>query len=113
LADTDPDRAEQIARTITHPYQQAGALVELTRALADTDPDRAEQIARTITHPYQQAEALAELTRALANTDPDRAAGVLALLLVSPGALGHLDTVVAVDVAAAVQVADFLISGWT
>ncbi|MEH0513399.1 hypothetical protein QBC31_22250 [Streptomyces sp. B21-079] len=64
----DHKRAEQIARTITNPYQQAEALAEVAGAVAAAagDPERAEQIARTITNPDGQARALAEVAKFVA-----------------------------------------------
>jgi hypothetical protein len=38
---------------------------------------------------------------------------LLGLLLVSPGGVDHLGSLVAVDVAAAIQIADHLLSSWT
>ena len=62
-----PTRAEQIARTINGPFEQAEALTAVARAVAAAgDLDRAEEIARTITGPFQQAEALTAVARAVA-----------------------------------------------
>ncbi len=72
VASFDPDRAETIAHSITHPWAQDQALTSLAEALAGTDPDRAEAIARVITDPKQQAVVLTRLAAVVA-TDPDRA----------------------------------------
>ena len=54
------------------------------------------------------------MAEALAGTEPGRAPRrVLVLLLMSSGAVDNLGTVVAVDGAAAVQIADHLVSSWT
>ena len=69
------DHAEALARTITDPHFQAGALTSLVAAIAAAgDLDRAEALARTITDPGFQAPALADLATAAAQAgDPDRA----------------------------------------
>jgi tetratricopeptide (TPR) repeat protein len=53
------DRAEQIARSITDPDEQARDLATAVALVGDYD--RAEQIARSITHPHEQARTLAEV----------------------------------------------------
>jgi len=70
-----PHRAEQLARSITSPDEQAAALTEVAMAMvAAGQPDRAEQLARTLTNPYRQAGVLTEVATALvAAGQPDRA----------------------------------------
>ena len=66
------DRAEQIARSITDPDDQARALATAVALVGDYD--RAEQIAQFITHPHEQARPLAEVAMAAAGAgDCDRA----------------------------------------
>ncbi|MFJ4536590.1 tetratricopeptide repeat protein [Streptomyces tibetensis] len=83
----DHDRAEQIARTITHPQEQARALIAVAGAVAEAgDHERAaglaahaEQNARTITNPLEQAWALVAVAGAVAEAgDHERAAGLAA-----------------------------------
>ncbi|HEY6798245.1 MAG TPA: hypothetical protein VI248_26495, partial [Kineosporiaceae bacterium] len=50
-----PQRGQALARSITHPYEQAQALAAVAGALAQAGRhDQAEQIARSITDPYGQ-----------------------------------------------------------
>ena len=69
------DRAEQVARSITDPDDQARALAGVAgRWPAAGDHDRAEQVARSITDPDEQARALASVAGAVAAAgDHDRA----------------------------------------
>src|SRR5262249_30982499 len=113
LAGVDPDRAELIARSITSPLWREWALGDLARALAGVDPDRAALCTHTLTDPVQRSWALARLAGVLADSDLDHARQVLGLLLASPRGVDHLGAVVAVDVAAAAQIADHLLSSWT
>jgi hypothetical protein len=72
LADTDPDRAEHIANSITDEYKQAPALARVAQALACTDRDRAarlfrdaERIANSLTEEYRRLLTLAGVAEAL------------------------------------------------
>jgi hypothetical protein len=56
LAAHDPDRAECIARSITHEYLRERTLVAVVVALAPSNPDGAGRIARSITHEGWKAE---------------------------------------------------------
>lgn len=57
-----PVRAEALARSITHPDEQARALAGVAEAMARAgDLDRAEQVARSVTDPGEQAQALASV----------------------------------------------------
>ena len=78
LAVIDPDRAEDITRSITNDFSRAHALTDIAKTLADTDPDRAERIARSIPDQSSMATALTWIARTLAPTDPDRAARLIA-----------------------------------
>jgi hypothetical protein len=64
LAASDPDRAEDVARSITNEIYQAWALAEVAKVLAASDPDRAARLARSITDEKTQAEVLAEAAKA-------------------------------------------------
>ena len=73
LAVIDPDRAEDITRSITNDFSRAHALTDIAKTLADTDPDRAERIARSITEDFSKTQALSDIAKTLADTDPARA----------------------------------------
>jgi uridine phosphorylase len=73
VAPVDPERAEQIVRTIAHDGEQAWAMRKVVAAVAPSDPGRAERIARTITNPDQQAQAVRKVAAAVASRDPERA----------------------------------------
>ena len=70
-----PHRAEQLARSITDPARQAGALTAVAKALAAAgQPERAEQLARSITDPARRAGALIGVAQAwVAVGQPERA----------------------------------------
>jgi hypothetical protein len=70
-----PDRAVQLARSITNDVGQAQALTGIVAALVVAgQPDRAEQLARSITNDDRQAQALTEVAAALvAAGQPERA----------------------------------------
>ena len=78
------DRAETLARTITHPYHQGRALTELITVIAQAgDPDHAETLARTITSPDDQARAFTGLASVVAQAgEADRAGRLLARALI-------------------------------
>jgi hypothetical protein len=68
------DEAEQLARTIADPEEQAWALARVSAALTRAKEwDRAEQLARTIADPEDQAWALVEVVEALVREDVERA----------------------------------------
>jgi hypothetical protein len=65
MAAEDPSAAERQARTISDPYRQAEALVEIAKAQAALDPAAAERLARTIDIDHAQAKALVEIAKVL------------------------------------------------
>jgi tetratricopeptide (TPR) repeat protein len=82
-----PNRAEQIARGLTDPREQARAVIGVAKVVAEAgDLERAaglaadaEQIARSITEPADQAKALAVVAGAVAEAgDHEWAAGLAA-----------------------------------
>jgi hypothetical protein len=74
LAATDPERAEDIARSLPDDESsKASALSRVAQALAATDPGRAarlladaEDITRSLTDQYAKASALSDIAQALA-----------------------------------------------
>ena len=62
-----PERAEQLARSITKSDGQMSALTAVAKALAAAgQPERAEQLARSITKSERQLSALTEVALVLA-----------------------------------------------
>jgi hypothetical protein len=77
LTELDPAEAEQVARTITWPRGQIGALADIAKALAGRDPGKArdllndaERLARTESDPGSQAGHLIDIATGLADKDP-------------------------------------------
>jgi lipopolysaccharide biosynthesis regulator YciM len=74
-----PDRAEQLARSISDPDHQGRALAKVAEALAAERPDRAEQLALSFS--FWRSTALAAAARGwTAAGQPDRAEQLAALL---------------------------------
>ncbi|MGH3947588.1 MAG: hypothetical protein ACRDSE_00455 [Pseudonocardiaceae bacterium] len=70
----DADRAADMARSGTDPYEQAKALAAVAQVLADAgDLDHAETLADSIRHPRIRIHALADIVTALAEHHGDRA----------------------------------------
>ncbi|MEV1246426.1 hypothetical protein, partial [Nonomuraea sp. NPDC049750] len=106
-------RGEALARSITEPYRQACALIELVGPLVKAGQlDRAEAIARSISNPKHQVEALSNLVSVLAEighldhahhtaqkaeelarsiTDPHKQVEALSNLVSVLAEIGHLD----------------------
>ncbi len=68
-----PDRALEVARSITDDNWRAEALSGVASQMAATDPDRAVEVARSITDDYRRAVALSGVASQLAAINPDRA----------------------------------------
>ncbi|HET7017775.1 MAG TPA: hypothetical protein VFI65_27885 [Streptosporangiaceae bacterium] len=73
ITDTEPDRAEALARSLGQDLLADSVLSRLVRVLMETDPDRALRLARSIRLPALQACELTAVAAALAQTDLDRA----------------------------------------
>ena len=79
-------RAEALAISITDPYQQAGALAQVARALAGVGRyDQAEAMARSTTDPYLQAAVLTQVAGALAGAGRHEQAEAVARSIADPG----------------------------
>jgi tetratricopeptide (TPR) repeat protein len=93
------ERAETIARSVSHPHVQGSALEELTGLAAEHgDWDKAESIARSIKGPRAQGDALTRYARILCNTGHyDKARHILAESLIIA------DPITAVPVLAAIE----------
>jgi hypothetical protein len=61
FADAQPDRAERIARSITHEYLRDRTLAAIAATLISTEPARAGRIARSITHDGWRTEPLSQM----------------------------------------------------
>ncbi|WP_407841859.1 hypothetical protein ACE1OC_39660 [Streptomyces sp. DSM 116496] len=69
--------AEQIALTLTDPYEQVGALAGVARAVAAAgDHERAERIARSRTTPQEQAWALIDVAQVVGPPHAGRLLGM-------------------------------------
>ena len=76
VAVADPERAEQLANSVTG--SRDSALSGVASALAGIDPDRAERLIHSITNGSSQVFALLNLARGVVAADPDRATRLLA-----------------------------------
>jgi Caspase domain len=70
----DPDRAEDIAASISLQGSKEAALFDIAKVVSATDPDRAERIAQSMTTNGGKAELLSYIAKTVAATDPGRAA---------------------------------------
>ncbi|MEU6556044.1 hypothetical protein ABZ915_38205, partial [Streptomyces sp. NPDC046915] len=97
-----PNRAEQLARALTDPWERARTLAGVAGAVAAAgDHDRAEQIARTITDPSERARALAAVAGAVAAAGDHDRAEQIALATTDPSERAQALAAVAGAVAAA------------
>jgi hypothetical protein len=77
MADLDPQHAERLARSITHPSFALFAAASVAKgALAAADPDCAERMARKLTDPSERASLLADIA-VVAVEDPGRYARLI------------------------------------
>ena len=67
----DPDRAEDVARSISDPVSRSHALAQLAAKIARTNLERAQVIAESIEHPGLKANAFLELVEVATSTDRD------------------------------------------
>jgi tetratricopeptide (TPR) repeat protein len=98
------ERAETAARSISHPYIQADALVALTELVAKRgDFSKAETIARSIEEPDGQDRAFTSFAWMIALAgDLDRARNILATTLITTDPITALPSLAAIDASAAV-----------
>jgi hypothetical protein len=115
VAADDADRAEQVARSITDPSVQAGALSAVAQTVAARDPDRArmlletaEQAARSNTNPSAQAEALSAVAQAVDPSEMRRRCQLVAAALYGGAWIQHsvLEALASVHQEAVMTLAD-------